>query len=439
MTNRPISLILYVVAGVAIASLLAGTAVAQPTYSIDFQGPTAAPGGPFGISDGDILTPVGPGVVAPPAIVIPAVGGPATLGLGPAGIHGGHEVDALSYGHEPLLQNDLLASHGWTFSVDEFAIGAPGVPGPSVTTEGAFGLMEASADIFASPTPPGPLPAFAGVNFGAFDGNGGATPFPAPGLNLVEPNPPTFGALPDVGDNLDAWDIDSPPGDPVYFSLDSVFGEPFEVFPANTGTAVANAFVGGDVLVSTGAAPALYADSRFLGLNGGVPSGIPNTLDFDDLDALVLWDDGDAIYQPTTGPYSWLAGGPFGPATDMLLYSLRRNSALLLVAGGTLDALGSGLAITEGDILIPVETAPGSGIFAPGIFIPAEALGISTVRSGGGFASGLFANPRHGIDLWDDELDALDVEQLIIPEPTSMMLMLVGLAAACSLRQKRLS
>jgi len=437
MNNKLGSLILFMAAGVAAGGMLAGVVHAQPTYSIDFQGPTAAPGGALGISDGDILTPAAPGTVPPPAVAIPAAGGPGSLGLGLGGmgIQGGYEVDALSYGLEPMLQPGPLSQHAWTFSVDEFALGLLGAPGPSVTTEGARAgmLMEASADVFASLTPAGPVPIFFGANIGIFDGNGGTTPFLGPGLNLAEPNPPTIGGLPDVGDNLDAWDLDTPLGvAPVYFSLDSAFGDPFEPFPANTGTALAQGFVGGDVLISplTGVAPALYADSRFLGLNGGVPTGIPNDLDADDLDALVLWDNGNGTYEPTTEPYSWLGG------TDMLLYSLRRNSALLLVSGGTLDALGSGLAITEGDILIPVETSP--GVYAPGIFIPAENLGLDTVRSGGGFVSGLaFPNPRFGLDLWDDELDALDVQQFEIPEPTSMSLMMLALLGlgACARRR----
>ncbi len=442
MQSRPSLLVLFV-AILGTAWCLAGIAHAQPTYSIDFQGPTAAPGA-GAVSDGDILGPVVPGVVAPPAVIIPAIGG---LGLAPlgVGIHGGYEVDALSYGSEPPLQPGQQFAHAWTFSVDEFAFGLPGVPGPSVTTEGAGGAMEASADIFGSLTPPGPLLGTPfGFNTGLFDGNGGATPFlGGPGLNLVEPNPPTFGGsgLPDVGDNLDAWDLDTPPGDFVYFSLDSGFGEPFEPFPANTGTAVAQGFVGGDVLVSgIGFSPAaLYADARMLGLSEGVPLGTPNTIDADDLDALVLWENGTGIYEPTMGPYSWMSG------SDMLLFSLRRNSALLLAPGGTIDALGSGLAITEGDILIPVFD-PIDGVLVQdgmegdwdvGIFIPAEALGLDTVRSGGGFASGLaFPNPRFGVDIWDDELDALDVQLHQIPEPGCALLMGLGLAVVGFARRR---
>ena len=254
-----------------------------------------------------------------------------------------------------------------------------------------------------------------GGNTGIFDGNGGLTPFPAPGLNLIEPNPPTPGSASDPGDNLDAWDIDTPPPapifgtaftTPVYFSLDSSFGDPLESIPPyNTGTALANTFVGGDVLVSTivGAPPALYAPAVSLGLDFG-------GTDTDDLDALVLWDNGDGVYQPTDGPYSWMFG------TDMLLYSVRRGSALI----GTIDAL-LGAPIEEGDILVPFAFS------TPGIFVPAEALGLATVRTNG--AGGTYQG-------FGDDLDALDVIE-VIPEPATLLLAGMGLVGVLSLRGRR--
>ena len=399
---------------------LATTAWAQPSYSIDHQGPTAlAPylGGPGAVSDGDILTPVGPGTIAPPAVAIPA--GATGLGLSTHPVWGNVEVDALSYGKEPQLDiaqpNGLALVHNWEFSVDEFAYGLPGVPGPSVTTEGAApaGAKEAAADIYHSTLLAGPLAAVPGVNSGLVDGNGGATPFASPGLNLLEPNPPTFAGLPDNGDNLDAWDGDSPIGLSVYYSLDAAFLDPLEPNPLpapNTGSAIAQAsgpFVGGDVLVTTavGGPPLLYAASTQLGLDGGVyaPGTVPNEVD--DLDALVLWENGDGVYQPTTGPYSWLGG-----TTDMLLYSVRRGSAVI----GLPDALGSGLRIEEGDILVPVFL--GGSTWAPGIFVPGDNLGLATLRSG----SLLFQTP------YGDELDALDVRQSPIPEPGSLALLVLG-------------
>ena len=66
---------------------LASGATAQPFYSIDFQGPTAA-----AVSAGDILVPAGP----PPAVWMPV----AALGLVP-GAAGHPEVDAISSGQDP--------------------------------------------------------------------------------------------------------------------------------------------------------------------------------------------------------------------------------------------------------------------------------------------------------------------------------------------------
>ncbi len=413
-----------VVAWGAVAVAMTSAVASPPTYSVDFQGPTAVPPGGSGpFSAADILSPGGPSLTIPAGFA----GAAGTLAIGGFGINSEDEVrelDALSYGLDgqffpedlkaaPLFPDREQFRQSWTFSVDEFAVGNGLGIGPSVSTEGAGGAREASADIYRSRTGPGGFGFLgAGTNVGVFDGNG-AAPFGGPGLDLVEPNPPSVGGLADEGDNLDAWDLDTPVSrnefpPSVYFSLDSHFPEPFEPGPpVNTGTAVANGFVGGDVLVSdlSGAAPGLFADSRFLGLNGGMPFDSPNDLDVDDLDALVLWNNDNPEYDPVTGPYSWMEG------TDMLLFSLRRNSELLQTP--TLDALGSGMEITEGDILVPVQISATE--WAPGIFINAEALGIATVRSGGGKSWGV-KNPRYeDRDIWDDELDALDVQQVEAP------------------------
>jgi hypothetical protein len=382
---------------VAAAAVMVSTASAQfqPTFSVDIQSAG-------GNDPGTIFTPQGSGQIPPPATVIPS----AMLGINLAGTLS--ELDALSYGTEPLLQKGTGIQHSWTFSVDEFAVGRAGVPGPSVTTEGAFSpFPEAAGDIYVSNVAPGPIAPFPGVNTGLFDGNGGFTPFAAPGLNLREPTNPTVGQ-PDAGDNLDAWDLDQSVPAPVqgtvyplrvYFSLDTHFVDPLEAPQAiNTGSAIINGFVGGDVLVSTvnGNPPTVYATALQLGLDQAGP-------DSDDLDALVLWDDGNGIYNPTAGPYSW-AGG----ATDMLLFSVRRNSAVI----GQIDSL-LGLPIEEGDILVPTGN-PGQ---VPGIFVPAEALGLATFRTNG--TAGTFQG-------FGDDLDALDVQQRVVPEPATCGLVLIA-------------
>jgi hypothetical protein len=376
----------------------------SPTFSVDTQSVTV----PLQFDPGHIYTPQGTGQFQPPMTVIPSF----MLGINNAGTLS--ELDALSYGTEPQLQKGPVFQHSWSFSVDEFAVGRAGVPGPSVTTEGAFSpVTEAAGDIYVSNLAPGPVAPFAGVNTGLYDGNGGLTPFLAPGLNLREPLPPTAG-LPDPGENVDAWDLDESVPVPVqgtvypkqvYFSLDSKFLDPFEGPPINTGSASANGFVGGDVLVSNvnGNPPLLYAQAALLGLDKNGP-------DTDDLDALVLWENGIAGYNPTAGPYSW-AGGQ----TDMLLFSVRRGSAVI----GQPDPI-HGLPIEEGDILVPMGT-PGS---IPGIFVPAEALGLATFRTNGTLT-------------WQgrgDDLDALDVQQRTIPEPTTALLVLLG---ACGWLMRR--
>jgi hypothetical protein len=375
----------------------------QPTFSIDWQSPsvgipnsfTALPISPMDILTAPLPGPFGPnppalGPLPPPGTFIP--GGPPGIGLG-IGTYPFGEVDALSYGTEPILTP--LTPDIWQFSVDEFAAGIFGTPlPPAVWTEGAFGATEASADVFMSlpfpmaaggvlcPPPGGVI--VPGGNTGIMDGNGLPVPsaFVYPGTGLIEPNFPIPG-LPDLGDNLDAVDMDSTMGAAglVYYSLDSGFPDPVEFAPG-LASAAANGFVGGDVLVSAiGGPPALYAPAIALGLDLAGP-------DTDDLDALVLAESGDGIYTPSAIPYDWAAAGSI---TDMLLFSVRRGSAII----GALDAL-CGAPIEEGDIL--TVTAGGVGIFRA-----AEWLGLATARSG-------FPTFIPGIG---DELDALDV----IPEP----------------------
>ena len=418
---------------VAIVGFSASMAAAQPTatFSVDFQGPSKGIPEAFGsgllITEGDILIPATiipvPGPLPPPAIMIP--GGPnpflfPDLGIGtyplyppgpaPFGVADFIEVDALSYGREWLVDGN--PDRSWAFSVDEFASGIPVLGAfPEVLTEGAIGAMEASADVFVS-FPPGAIPAlplppgfFAG-NTLFLDGDGIPSPFgpgplplpfPFPGLGLIEPNPPTPGgpgSLPDLGDNLDAHDLDTldpvfGPIYPVYFSMDSGFPDPLETpspagtGPANSGSAAMNGFVGGDVLVTAaaGAAPFVFAPAAALGLD------LIAGPDSDDLDALALAENGTGVFEPSTAPMDWVGG-----ITDMLLFSVRRGSAVI----GAPDSC-FGAPISESDILsTPLAPAMGGLSPFPCIVLPGEGLALATIRT----PAGPFAS---------DDLDALDI------------------------------
>lgn len=83
---------------------------------------------------------------------------------------------------------------------------------------------------------------------------------------------------------------------------------------------------------------------------------------------MILAENGDGVYQPSVNFYDWLGG-----ATDMLLFSVRRGSAII-----GLNDSQFGVPIEPGDILAP-PLAPGA---RPRIFIAAEQLGLRTARMG---------------------------------------------------------
>lgn len=374
-----------------------GAARAQATtifnFSIDWHGPTVgALDSAFGfpITEGDILKPA-PGMPAFGPLPFPSIqysaGFAPVPGLGlllhapcaghPGGTPCAVEVDALDYGRAAMVVPGTALKGQLMFSVDRFAVGGgPAVP-PNVLSESAPGVFEASADVFvglglvAGPLPPmaAPMPG----NTAIVDGNGliSGSGYTYRGVGIMEPNPPGGGpAAP--GDNLDALAITVLPGPlgfpplGIFFSLDSGFVDPLTGVP-NSGSAVANGFVGGDVLhvAAPGGPPMVYAPAPVLGL------GVVGGPDASDLDALVIHENGIAGYQPSIVPNDWVGG-----ATDMLLFSVRRGSAII----GLPDSI-FGLPITEGDILTtPLPAALGGVSPFPGIYIAAENLGLATVR-----------------------------------------------------------
>ncbi|MCA8979864.1 MAG: hypothetical protein KDC14_07550 [Planctomycetes bacterium] len=380
--------------GFAATIAIGESAHAQLAFSIDYKGPTkslldSAQGVP--ITEGDVLFP-GPGAPGIGNLPVPQIrvtGGQlsfpfyTTCGTTNPGDGCQVELDCLSGGIDRPFVPSFFAvvevGKLW-FSTDEWAVGKSGVPSrPNVFSEAAPGVDEVSADIWAdlglSTGPLGPT-AQASGHSGVFDGNGlrsgsGSVYF---GLGLAETNPPAIG-VPNLGDNIDALDIGTllggmfPPGG-LYVSLDSAFLDPLELVP-NTGSAAASGFVGGDVLLIpiAGAPPILYAPAAMLGLDS---AGIP---DVDDLDALILHENGVTGFQPSVIAYDWLAG-----TSDMLLFSVRRGSAVV----GMPDSL-FGAAIEPGDILsTPRSVASGgNGNGNPSIFISAEVLGLATSRTDG--------------------------------------------------------
>jgi hypothetical protein len=395
--------------GLAAAGALARDARAQVGVTIDWQGPTIAKPDPVTsapLTEADVLIPAagipGLGPLPPPRILLSG----QALGLNlytscaghPPGTPCGIEVDSLSHGFDALLTPAGTGRPGgpplpriW-FSVDEYAkgTGAGLVTHPQVRTEALFG--EAASDLFVDTgLPGGPLPpgAVEPDNVAVVDGDGLPSPlgFHYPGIGLVEPNPPST-TLPNPGDNVDGIDRGFPQSFPlggVFFSLDSAFSDPLSGLPSS-GSALQEGVSGADVLrtPAPGVSKVVYAPALLLGLDLFGPGT-------DDLDALALRENGDFHYQPSQVPYDWLGPGDGSP-TDMLIFSVRRGSAVI----GRPDSI-FGRPIEEGDLLVP-PVAGGLSPF-PGIFIAAENLGLATVRSG---TAALFG----------DDVDALDVDGL---------------------------
>lgn len=365
-------------------------------YTIDWKGPTIArpdSGSAIPITEADVLTfephlgPLPTPITELRGDQLGLVNYATCLGH-PPGTPCGVEVDALSQGFDPkLVMGALPNGQELWFSVDEWALGDSSVvPGPSVFTEGGQ-VGDCAADVFVEyGLGVGPLPPSAGPgqHVGTLDGDGLPSVMPSgrvyPGLGLVEPTIPGTGP-PNTGDNLDSLDLTPIPGFPplgYFFSLDAGFVDPL-TGQANSGSASIQGVDGGDVLrvAAPGAGPQVYASAQSLGLS---------TLGLDDVDALILAENGDGLFQPSQQPYDWV-----GRQSDMLLFSVRRGSAII----GQPDSI-FGVAIEPGDVLTtPLSPAHGGLNGNPGIFYAAETLGLATNRT-------------HGVANGDD-VDALDI------------------------------
>ena len=381
------------------ANLQPANAFQQVAASVDWHGPlvgqldsTYA----FPITEGDTLIPnlgmlaFGPLATPRNAITAGFFPGPAGLGLAGHAPCVGHpggtpclvEVDALSFGKEPLTGPGSPLKYNLGFSVDRQARGIPfTMTPPTVFTESAVG--DAAADVFLDVgLGVGPLAPFAAVNpgnVGAVDGDGMISGSGAVyrGFGLAEPCS-SAPLLPNPGDNLDALATRTSPGFPgsgVYFSLDDALLDPMTMI-VGSGSAAAHGFTGGDVLhaAAPGGPPMVWAAAWQLGLN--------LTGALDDLDALILHENGTGVFEPSQVANDWMGG-----STDMLLFSVRRGSSLI----GMPDSI-FGLPICEGDILTTPQVGNPSPF--PGIYIAAENLGLGAARMPG---------------LVSDDLDALDL------------------------------
>jgi hypothetical protein len=316
----------------------------------------------------------GAGILAPGDIFTPLASyGPIATPVAPPGllvINLPGEINALSYGRAPASFN----ANDWAnFSLDR---GAAGLAGTASANEFSFGagVSEQSSDVFRS--------VFNNTNTIFADGDGvvqAGNPNPAAfplgtGEFATFPFPPQPPIPPSGGADLDALDL--------RFNTNAQGGSPTGTIfmSVDASTAGGLGFSAGDVLVDPSglgtATPAFYASDAVLGL---LPGG-------NDIDALVVYDDGDNVYLP---------------GTDIVLFSLAPGSSYL----GQLDPI-SGLAINEGDILIDGTSAQlllGSLSPNAAILHTAESLGLRTTRAG-------FAG--------NDNLNALDV-----PEPAAFMVL----------------
>ncbi len=379
-------------------ALFCGRANAQAdvVFGVDWQGQTVGEADSLmgiSITDADLLIPVGgpfpspttplnnPGVLLP-ATFLQAYG--ACFGHLP-GTSCGLEMNALSFGHDALLQPNLNYRFSIYFSVDEQAVGSP----ISTTWGTVFSEAqqnEASADVFMSSFQGmGPFQAVGqpGQNSQVMDGDGRrnqGTAF-APGLGLIEPNLPGA-TLPDTGSNLDSLSIGPPINptlDPIFFSLQGGRPDPLEPTAPLTNSAAAQGHQGGDILMfdPVSSSVTVYATADSLGLDNLGPGS-------DDVDAIAVIES-NAIpgFQRPNAFYGWEVGDG-----DLVLFSVRRGSAVI----GTPDSL-LGLPIVPGDVLMAPIGQGFLGTTPPGIFATAESLGLEANRTNG----------------TSDELDALDV------------------------------
>lgn len=390
-----------VIAVVALAGLFvaAKPVIADPSYGSDAAFPVP------GVAANTVLGPIpgapvfGPGP-PPPIAVLPSL-------LTPPNAPGFGEVDDISYGEEnptyfPLTV-EFSTGPGFGGAPTTGIFGGPIPPPPSFDIRTEAGILPPPpagdgavySDIYAMW--PGSVPFLppCGVPYGniqLLDGDGaGGPPFGPPRLGLNMPEP---------GSNIDAYErqdesaVTAVPGPPlidapIFFTIDAATagawgapipaptgGPPILALPAPGDILAWNPVVGG---------PVIWATAASLGLPPG-----------SDIDALaVTYLSGFPLPSFAPGP----SGRDFGPAGDIIVYSLAPGSPPLAPTSGGAGlfpspCFGAGTA-TAGDLF--VSAAP----FGPVIpWLGAEQLGLGAIRSGG---------------LADDNVDAIDICNVTLP------------------------
>lgn len=414
--HNPQTFVLYARARIA-AAVSAGALVTAPTalgqdvgvvFSVDWRSGTVGSldsqlGTP--ITEGDLLLPPAPsrvtafGPLQAPSVLVRA--GPASFGEPHLGLNGysiclGHaggtacvvEVDALSSGSGPALAAGQPLLQRLYFSTDRFAVGFGAPASPGIASEAPLGDLatDVLVDLGLGQLPAPPFAAWTVGSVAVLDGDGlpsgSGTTYRGVGLRESDPLP----------DDLDAlaflpWPEGQPgpelPPSGLFLSLDAGFIDPLTGLQ-NSGSADFHGVFGADVLRKpSGAAPLLYAPAAMLGLDLAGPGT-------DDLDALVVCENGQPGFQASVSPFDWSNG-----ASDMLLFSVRRGSAVI----GEPDSL-FGLPIEPGDVLTtPLEPSAGGLSPYPAILIAAENLGL--------FTGSLGRSP--GSPEFGDDLDALEL------------------------------
>ncbi len=251
--------------GVIVLFLSCSSFGAVVSFSIDVMS-TAQFDELQGYYEDSILSPAS---IFPPVLRFTGKGGP------------GIEVNGISYGSDSIDTNTPYFSVGG---------GSLGLPGSAVNDEPA---AERGADIYRS--------ARDGSNVQIYDGNGSSA---AP-LGLPEPN----------STNLDALDMRSDQT-MIYWTVDFDTSTGANEYTSMGGSS-ADIFVGAP-LVGYSTNPVIYASDQELGLGSG-----------DDIDALVVVDDGVAGYDSSTDKvYFSLTSG--SPRLDLLGF----KAADILVTGG---------------------------------------------------------------------------------------------------------